>query len=169
MLLANYLAGVPGKRTAVLEWNSHGDLAAMEAVCMGERTDKKEYRVLGVLYVKAAGMEDLVSCMNRKYERIIIDFGDSFGKNRTEFLRCDRKIVLLSFSEWQMERCLEFAAQTAGEPNESWEYYTVFGSEESRIEVRKKLGLPVQRVPFSADAFTVTREILSFMRHFDDA
>lgn len=168
VLLANYLAGIPGKKTAVLEWNSHGSLSGMEAVCMGRRTDKREYRVLDVLYVKNAGMEELVSCMNRRYQRIIIDFGDSFSENRTEFLRCDRKIVLLSFCEWQMERCLEFAAQTVSELRKGWEYYAVFGSEESRMEVRKKLGLPVQRVPFSADAFTVTREILKFMRHFDD-
>lgn len=168
VLLANYLAGVPGHKTALLEWNPHRDLARMEAVCMGKRSDRKEFRVLDVLYVKDAGMEELVSCMNRQYERIIIDFGDSFCKNRTEFLRCDRKIVLLSFCEWQMERCLEFAAEAAMEPKESWEFYAVFGSEESRMEVRKKLGLPVQKVPFSADAFTITREILKFMRHFDN-
>lgn len=168
VLLANYLAGVLRKKTAVLEWNGHGDLTEMEAFCMGRRSERKEYHVLDVLYVKNAGLEELVSCINRRYDRIIIDFGDSFSRNRTEFLRCDRRIVLLALSEWQMARCLEFTVLTAGERDKGWEYYTVFGSEETRLEIKRKLGLAVQRVPFSVDAFTVTREIMAFFKYFDD-
>lgn len=166
VMLANYLAGFLRKKTAVLEWNRHGDLARMERFCRGLESQGKEYRVFDVLYVKSAGKEELVSCIQNNYERIIIDFGDSYEEYRTEFLRCDKKIVLLALSEWQMAGCLELIGLTEHERDKSWQYYTVFGSEETRLEVRKKLRLPVQRIPFSEDAFTVTRDIITLFKSF---
>lgn len=94
--------------------------------------------------------------MDKHYDKIIIDFGGSYESMLPELVRCDQKILMIALSEWQLEASLEKLETGGPGSRKDWEYLTVFGSEEIRREIKKKLGLPVRRVPFSLDAFTVT-------------
>lgn len=164
--MANYLTGVRRERTAVLEWNEHGDFARMREFCCGvekcEIVRKADcFKVLDAEYYANAGAAELAACMNEDYRRIIVDYGEITGGNILECARCDRKVIVGALSEWQAKAFLE-EAKKAAKRDQSWSYTAAFGSEEARRELMKKLRLVCLRIPASVDAFAVTRGDMRF-------
>ena len=49
----------------------------------------------------------MAACLNGKYRRIIADYGELTGESFCECTRCDKKVLVGAFSEWQMEAFLE--------------------------------------------------------------
>lgn len=164
IMLANYFAGVRRKKTAVIEWNQSGDFSALQKICIGKRMMKKPFRVLEVSYFTCVSKEEAAWCFSQDFDKIVIDFG--WDKSRKlDLLRCERKAVITSLSEWQLQRGLDFFADREEKRDKSWGYYAVFGSEEARRELMNTFKIALQRIPFSEDAFAVTGEILSFFTH----
>ena len=165
VMMGNYLSGACGLKTAVLEWNGQSNFKKMQQECLGPQMGGRPFTVLDVDYYAGADERVLTACINLNYQHIIIDFGGISVENRTEFFRCDRKLVVASLSEWQIEAFWEFLRQEGKAGKRSWTYLTAFGSEETRIEIVRRLKLPIVRIPLSVDAFTVTREM---MRWFEE-
>lgn len=87
VLMANYLTGAGQRRTAVIEWNDHGDFRRMEKVCARREnvTGEKEenvFKALGVTYFGRGNADTLAGCMNGPYDDIIIDFGEAAPADR---------------------------------------------------------------------------------------
>lgn len=164
IMLLNYLAGFQRRKAALLEWNDTGDLEKIEKACTGVVREKKPYRVLDADYYKNAGPEEMACVLSKHYEDILIDFGVLKEKERAEFLRCEMQFVVASFSEWQQERFREFATEKDRAGKKSWTYLAAFGSEETRKEFKRRFGIFAERIPFSADAFSVTEECGIFFR-----
>lgn len=158
IMLLNYLAGFQRRRAALLEWNSTGDLEKIEKACTGMVRGKKPFCVLEADYYKNAGPEEMACAFDEKYEDILIDFGVLEEMGQTEFLRCEKRFIVASFSEWQQEIFREFAMKNERAGNKSWKYLAAFGSEETRKEFKRRFGIFTERIPFSADAFSVTEE-----------
>ena len=78
-----------------------------------------------------------------------------------------KQFLIGSFSEWQEMRFREFVRENEN-GNRSWKYLAAFGSEETRREFRRRPGISVGRIPFSADAFSVTTESCSFFQQLID-
>jgi len=157
VMLVNYLAGYQRRNTALLEWNSNGDFASMEYICKGRQKKEKPYRILEVDYYKNAGAKELMDVLKIGYQNIVIDFGDIGDVPCPDFLRCDRQFLIGSFSEWR-EGCFREFVRKHGTGKKSWDYLSVFGSEETRREFKRRPGVMVSKIPFSADAFVVTEE-----------
>lgn len=162
--MGNYLTGVRREKTAVLEWNAHGDFRKMEQFCVEKPKKCRElrfFRILEVDYYADAGAKELAVCMNGDYRRILIDFGEITGESICECARCDRKVIVGALSEWQAE---EFLGLVRGEArrDKSWSYAAAFGSEETRKGCKRTFKADVLRVPLSVDAFAVTRADMSF-------
>lgn len=172
IMMANYRTSILRQKTAVLEWkagrvNING-ISSMEAICTG-KTGSIPYRVLEVDYYPAAGGEELSGCVNKDYQKIILDFGNWRDECRTEFLRCNKKIIVMSLSEWQIDAFWEFYRREGEAKMKSLLCLTAFGSEESRKEINKRLKLSIGRIPFSADAFAITGEQMPwFARLLED-
>ena len=162
VMLLNYLAGFLRKKAALLEWNSSGDLQRMEQVCTGMCRPGKPFQILEADYYKNAGPDALAKALSRNYEYILIDFGNAEKAEWSEFLRCGRQFLIGSFSEWQQERFREFERKKAELGKKSWTSLAVFGSEETRREFKRRFRLRTERIPFSADAFSVTAESRDF-------
>lgn len=162
---ANYLTGVKRERTALLEWNDHGDLMRMGRFCEADLKKSAPYRILGVDYYPQAGARELADCLNGDYRYIIADYGEVTGQKLLDCARCDWKVIVGSLSEWQAEAFLEIMKE-AGSRDKSWKYATAFGSEESRKEIEKRFRIPVCRVPDSVDVFTITRADIRFFVKF---
>lgn len=162
VMMANYLSGACGKSTAVLEWGNQGSLKKMEQICTGKQTIGGSYRLLNVDYYPQSGPKELTSGLSVNYQHVIIDFGEVKEEKKVEFLRCDMKIIVASFSEWQMDAFWEFYKTESKARKNGWIYLAVFGSEETRIEIKKRLKLPFLRIPLSIDAFTITREMMTW-------
>ena len=161
IMLLNYLAGYQRRRAALLEWNDSGDLERLEKVCNGAVQGTSPYRVLDADYYKNAGAKELAYALQNGYEDILIDFGMMEEVN-AEFLRCEKQFIVGSFSEWQQERFREFAEKGNRAGKIGWKYLAVFGSEETRREFKRRFGILTERIPFSADAFSVTEECGKF-------
>ncbi len=162
IMLSNYLAGYLRKRTAVLEFNDSNDFEKLERVCTGGISGGNPFKVLEADYFKAADDADLLDAMNAGYEEIVIDFGDCMSADLTNYARCDRQFLIGSFSEWQQERFRESGMFKIPADNKSRKYLAVFGSEETGKEFSRRYRIDAQRIPFSADAFAVTRECAEF-------
>lgn len=158
IMLANYLAGYRRRKTAVLEWNQSGDFERLEKVCTGNAGVQKPCRILEADYYKNAGANELGRVLNREYEEILMDFGPLDETEENEFLRCEKRFIVVSFSEWQQEKLREFMAEKCRAKNKCWQFVASFGSEETRKEFERRFGFFADRIPFSADAFSVTEE-----------
>lgn len=162
--MGNYLAGARREKTAVLEWNAHGDFQKMRHFCAeksGNCRSVQPFRILEVDYYADAGSRELADCLNGDYRRILIDFGENTGEGICECARCDRKVIVGALSEWQAEAFLGLFRGDARR-DKSWRYAAAFGSEETRKECKKTFKEEILRVPLSVDAFAVTRADMDF-------
>lgn len=166
---ANYLTGVKGQETAVLEWNDHGDFERMrrfgtgEAAKSGSPDRPDRFHLLDVDYYPCAGAEQMASCLNADYRYIIIDFGEITGESILECARCDRKVIVGALSEWQAEAFLG-EVKECGKRDRSWIYAAAFGSGETRRQIEKTFPVSLLRIPASEDAFAVTRADMDFFK-----
>ena len=167
IMMANFLAGYQRRKTVLLEWNRSGDFERLEKVCTGINREVKCFRVLDVQYWKAVGIKELSEVLGNDVDEILIDFGAVDEEMPPEFLRCERQFVVGSFSEWQ-EMCFREFVRKNENGKKSWNYLAAFGSEETRREFRRRPGISVGRIPFSADAFSVTKEGCSFFQQLID-
>lgn len=158
---ANYLTSVKRQKTAVLEWNDHGDFIRMGSFCERSINAGVSYGILNVDYYPQAGAGELVSCLNGDYRYIILDYGEITRQRFLDCARCDRKVIVGSLSEWQAEAFLEIVKE-GQQRNKGWQYAIVFGSEEARVELEKCFRIPVRRVPGFVDAFAVTHADIRF-------
>lgn len=164
ILMANYFCGCCGKKTSVLEWNDHGDFARFGSACTGMGRKEALYQIQEVDYYPRAGQRTLAQCLKDGYEKIIIDFGAMEGQESAELLRCHKVFLIISFSEWQEGA---FGAQEAWQEKaleNGWLCLAAFGSEESRIQWNKRRRPAVLRIPFSVDAFTITKDELDWIK-----
>jgi hypothetical protein len=157
---ANYLTGVRRERTAVLEWNTHGDFDRMGQFCKGDGK-KGLYRILEVDYYAQAGMEELADCLNKDYQYIIVDYGEITGHKLLDCARCDLKVIVGSLSEWQA-KMFSGAVTEDRKRDKSWRYAVAFGSEEARKRMERCFRIQVQRIPDSRDVFAVTHADIGF-------
>lgn len=164
ILMANYCCSGCGKKTAVLEWNGHGDFARFGDSCTGAGSEAERYRILGVDYYQKADGRRLAQCIKDRYQRIVIDFGSMQELADAEHLRCHKVYLVVSFSEWQEGAFGVRETWRQRAVKEGWRCLAAFGSEESRIEWNKRCRPTVERIPLSVDAFTVTGEMMDWMK-----
>ena len=67
LLAANYMQGVQGKRTAVLEWNDHRDFDRLGKMCTGQLKEADCYRIQQVDYYPRAEGGRLMECLAAGY------------------------------------------------------------------------------------------------------
>lgn len=169
--LANYLTSAGHLKTAVLEWNDHGDFDEIRALCTdGKNNDsnkeinsKMSFQLLNVDYYPRADADVWIDCLNYGYQRIIIDFGEVTPDNLYDCVRCDQAIMVGSLTEWQLKSFLENLKMDE-RPGIGWRYTAAFGSEESRKTLQRRFRQTIDRIPISVDAFTISRADLNFFK-----
>ncbi len=168
ILTANYCAGVLNQRTAVLEWNESGDFGGLERILSKKAvTDSRSgsFNIMGAFYYKKAGKDELLGCAASGFNAIVIDFGTFRSEIQDEFLRCDRRFLVGSVSEWKLDAFAGLASQT-GTDRRGWEFFSAFGSREALKMTEKLLGIRIRRIPIAGSAFAITEDILDFFGTF---
>ncbi|HJB06599.1 MAG TPA: hypothetical protein H9716_01900 [Candidatus Enterocloster faecavium] len=159
---ASYLSGVRQRRTAVIEWNCHGDLGRMEDIWFAEkRRRERKFQALGMNFYKEGGAETLALCLGECCDEILIDFGEKTREKENEWLRCDIRIATAAFSEWQLADAGKMM-EIGDELGRDWICLAAFGSEEARREAQRRLGISVIRIPFQADPFDIDRRAMEW-------
>ena len=166
--MANCLVSWMQRRTAVIEWNPHGDFASAEVLMRadehkrsGQKTEeifRRGYSLLEVDYYKEGNPRILAGCMEGLYDDIIIDFGQMRREIREEWLRCGTKIVTASLTEWKLYAFLEFLNGEIRLGN-GWIYAAAFGGEDTRRKIEQRFGISLKRIPLSVDAYAVDRRV----------
>lgn len=168
ILTAAYLSGVQQKKTVVLEWERTDTFVNLEKILSKKVvTNEKEhtFNILGIFFCRENGQKALLSCMEQGFETVVIDFGCCRESFLEEFLRCDRKFLVCSGSDWQTAASIRWMT---GEYARRWrvEYVASFGAEETLRMAETYLKVPIRRIPFSPDAFAVNGEIMDFFGRF---
>ncbi len=164
VLAANYLCSGCGRKTAILEWNNHGDFVRIGSVCTGLTAVESRYRILNVDFYPNSTSSVLADCLHMDYEEILIDFGTLKETVCEELLRCHRVFLTVSFTEWQDGAFWKPESWEEWSVRNGWLCLAAFGSEESRLRWNKRRRPTVRRIPFSVDAFTVNEPVMEFMR-----
>lgn len=143
----------------MIQWNSHKDTERMRNFLEasgkeGGRFKKEPFRVLEVDFYCQGGPEVLAACMEKKYQEILIDFGEVRDEVFPEWLRCSEKILIADLSEWKLESFLGLFTEKE-KTGKDWICLTAFGSEIVRKEIERQFRLSVKRIPLSVDAFSV--------------
>ena len=120
--------------------------------------------ILDADYYKHAGPENIKEVLLEGYDDILIDFGSVKDGEHESYWRCDKKFLVGSFTEWQQESFREFEMEKRAKQKKSWQSLAVFGSEETRREFSRRYRINAERIPFSADAFSVTEECGEFFK-----
>jgi len=168
ILTANFVTGVQKQKAAVLEWNGSGDFGRLEQILSKNAvTDRqpRSFNILGTSYYKKAGKNELLECSGHGVDTVVIDFGVCREEILEEFLRCDRRFLVGSASTWQLP-CLASLVSRPGLHRSGWEYFCVFGSEETIRMTERLLGIQIRQIPLAQNAFAITGEILAFFGEF---
>lgn len=163
ILLANYIAAVELKKTAVLEWQDHDDFRKMIKICLGEKQEKKPSGILGVDYFPQSGEKELAWCMQGQYDCIVMDLGTVRDGKKAEFLQCGRKFFLGALNEWMLNDLSdELGWLEAGK--EGWDFLAVFGSNEARKELKRRFGFSFGNIPYAPDSFSLEKDTALWLR-----
>ncbi|MFR1833275.1 MAG: hypothetical protein ACLSX5_08965 [Lachnospiraceae bacterium] len=99
-----------------------------------------------------------------EYEAILLDCGREEEGRRADLIRCQKKLIIGSFCEWQTESFMSLLKERK-KPKEGWHYLNAFGSEDARKQAEKYLNVSIERVPCIWDAYGVTKETISLFGH----
>ena len=141
VLLGNYMTGVMGRKTAVLEWNTSGAFGEIQEIYSTRTVTNRQDQTF-ITYG-------------------VLDFGTYNGKVEEELLRCDRKFFLGSFSEWRLRAFSEHISDKRVRDC-GWEYFAAFGNKETAGMIKRFLKVQVSLIPWLPDAFVITGEAMAF-------
>lgn len=162
--MAVYCRHIMGARSALYEWNETNTFSDIEAICKTKKLDNKSYRLHGIDIYKDGSLGDYLSVAQMDYEYIIIDFGELSEENRTHISRCQRCEYVLSLSEWKIDKSMELLLMPCERNKERRDYLTVFGSEENAEKIKRRFRRDIIRLPYSADAFTLSSDMYNVLR-----
>lgn len=163
--LSYYLSGGMGRRTACVEMSQGRALAGLEQSVYGEEGRGQEFAFCGVTFVKDGAPSDFVKLINRDYEEVIADMGREYERVRLDFLRCQKKMVTVSFCPWQEEDFEWFMEGAAFEEGyREWIYCCCFGQPEAIRRAERRFGITVRKVPFQQDFYHLTGQELECFR-----
>ncbi len=168
ILLANYLSEWLGKNIAYIECYPQKDIQYMQYIYEGksmrgeESTGEKNFFTIHrVTYYKSVRPVDLAEIIGDSYDCVVLDLGMDFIKNKHEFFRCDRKLVVSSLAPWkqrELERFIELTCHM--NQSDEWLYMIPFGQSKEMKQVGKEFqrqffGVPYEPNPFSLSAETI--------------
>ena len=158
---ANYAVNEWGVPAAVAEFGCRPCIRDME-LC-GQAGDC--FEIDGVGYYPQLEPARMPQLLNGAYRYLMLDMGcDESGWQ--EFLRCDLKYVVASFSRWRIRQAEEF--MNLHEKDHSKNYFTalltVTGSVYEKKKFQRKHHVPVRTIPFIADPFRLEKDQLAFFQ-----
>ena len=110
------------------------------------------------------GPEAVKEVLQRGYDDILIDFGSVKDGANELYWRCDKKFLVGSFTEWQQESFREFEMEQRAKQKKKLAESRGIWKRGDRREFSRRFRINAERIPFSADAFLVTKECGEFFQ-----
>ncbi|WFR57745.1 hypothetical protein QA584_01295 [Anaerocolumna sp. AGMB13025] len=164
ILLAVYLSECLGHKTAFIECGGNNDLKHLQEHFFHpeeEQYNQESFTLNRVTFHKNKRLQGLPEIIGDKYDCVILDLGTDLAKHKSEFLRCDKKIVIGSLAVWKTHELEKFINITAPIKNcEQWIYAIPFATKKTVREAEKKYKRIIQGVPYEPDPFLLTGNII---------
>ena len=158
---ANFAVNEWGVSAAVAELGSRPCIRDMD-VC---EQDGDHFAIDGVDFYPQMESAQMLQLLNSAYRYLMLDMGCDESCWQ-EFLRCDLKYVVASFSPWRIRQAENF--MDLHEHDHSINYITalltVTGNVYEKKKFQRKYHVPVRTIPFVADPFRLAKDQLSFFQ-----
>lgn len=119
----------------------------------------------GVDYYPAVTVDEVPALLNQGYDCLIFDVGTLEDGMFSEFLRCDRKLILGSLAPWKSWKYEAFFQKLTDTMNvgEGFDYLVQTGSTKELASFSKTHHIKMQVVPFIKDPFHIEKELFPFL------
>lgn len=127
--------------------------------------DYLHFKFHGVDYYPHVSGNEIPALLNRGYDYLILDMGSMKEADLSEFLRCDRKLILGSLAPWKIWTYEEFFRQFDNSVNlgEGFYYLTQTGTTEDISQFSKTHHISMSGVPFIKNPFRIEKELFLFL------
>ena len=100
------------------------------------------------------------------YDTYIVDAGSDYYRSRQEFMRCDKKIILMSLSPWKKREVDDFMSYIyeTGKWNKSVTLLAHLGKKEDKKEFQRRYKIPIFCCPYIEDPFHLKEADARFLR-----
>jgi len=163
LMLAFYLGGELGKRTAFVECNGHHDMGLIEEAYEWTSSQMNMFSFHNITCYKELSCEQLPSIYGDDYEALVFDFGIDLESNINEFLRCDKKIVLAGRAQWELIKLRNFHQRIRHITGSGSLIYLIRQTDDRTIHrLTAETGSIVMSIPEVADPVMPSRSINRF-------
>lgn len=130
----------------------------------GATPDRPCFKLHGVDYYPRVTGSELPVLLNQGYDYLILDIGSLREADFSEFLRCDRKLVLGSLAPWKLGTYEDFFRQFDNSPNlgEGFDYLVQTGTAKNISHFSKTHRISMAAVPFIKNPFRLEKELFLF-------
>lgn len=163
LMLAFYLGGELGKRTAFIECNRHHDMELIEEAYEWTSSRMNMFSFHNISCYKDISCEQVPLIYGEDYEALIFDFGIDFDSNINEFLRCDKKIVLAGRAQWELIKLRNFHQRIKDITGSGSLIYLIRQADEKTIHIlTAETGCNVMSIPEAPDPVMPSRSVNRF-------
>ncbi|MGB8454845.1 MAG: hypothetical protein WCD89_21265 [Anaerocolumna sp.] len=170
ILLATYLSEYRGQRIAFIECSPRTDLQYLKQYFFDQTEDidhQDFFTIRRVTFYQNKNLQGIPEIVGDKYDCVILDLNTDMVKNKSEFLRCDKKIIVSSLTVWKIHELDKFTGNTAHIKNcEQWIYAISFAQNKALKEGIKRLQKNIYGIPYEPDPFILTEEVIHFFQKF---
>jgi hypothetical protein len=168
ILLSNYFGEWEGRKTALLECGHQKEMQYLQYSFYGrnkEEEEKETFQVHRVTFYKNVKEQAVAEIVGEDYDCVILDLGTDFVKSKSEFLRCDKKIIVSSFSTWKKSELERFINNTSQYKNSNqWMYAIPFGQAKDIKQEGKEFHREMYRVPYEPDPFALSTDTIRLLQ-----
>lgn len=171
--LCNYCASKQRKKCAYLELHGRNEISQLvpEAKLLSDTPQntgisiRPHFRIRGVDYYPAVTEHEIPALLNCGYDYLIFDIGTLDDGMFSEFLRCDRKLVLGSLAPWKSWKYESFFQKYQNNITikEGFDYFVQTGSTKELDSFSKTHHIKMQVVPFIKNPFYIEKELFPFL------
>lgn len=165
--LCNYCASKQKKSCAYLELHARNEISQLVSLqtLASSKTEPRHFRLHDVDYYPAVSESDVPELLNLGYDYLILDIGTQDEGAFSEFLRCDRKLVLGSLSAWKAWKYEAFFQRIEDNINlrEGMDYLVQTGSRQEILRFSKTHHIHMQPVPFIKNPFSIEKELFPLL------
>ncbi|MBO5069990.1 MAG: hypothetical protein J6C37_06465 [Roseburia sp.] len=168
--LGSYCSSKSRKSTAFLEFHTRNEISGLLpenrlAEFEENSSQRPHFKLQGMDYYPCVKSNEIPALMNRRYDYLILDMGSLGEADLSEFLRCDRKLVLGSLAPWKAESYQTFfhSFQSISNLGEGFTFLTQTGNTKDVREFSKTNHISVRSVPFIQNPFRIEKQLFLFL------
>lgn len=165
--LCNYCASKQKKSCAYLELHTRNEISQLVSLqtLAASKAALKHFRLHNVDYYPAVSEKDVPALLNLGYDYLVLDIGAQDEGAFSEFLRCDRKLVLGSLAPWKVWKYEAFFQKNGNHINlgEGFDYLVQTGTTQEILRFSKTHHIHMQLVPFIKNPFSIEKELFPFL------